>query len=90
MAKVVAYCEVDDVDLWLKSARRAEVLTPLGITGRLFADPAGSNRVAIHGDVPDMDALQTFMRSSTAAEAMRADGVHIESLVLLVEAADHL
>lgn len=91
MATVIAFCEVDDVDHWLKSPRRQEVLGPLGITtGKLFVDPAQSNRVGLYADVPDIDALQVFAQSNTAAESMRADGVHIESLVLLVEAADHL
>jgi hypothetical protein len=44
----------------------------------------------VYADIPDLDAFQKFMQSETAAEAMRADGVHLESFVMLFEAADHL
>jgi hypothetical protein len=90
MAIGIAFMEVDDADRWLKSTRRGELLGSLGITGKVFADPAQPNRVGVYADIPDLDAFQTFMQSETAAEAMRADGVHVESFVMLFEAADHL
>jgi hypothetical protein len=90
MTTVIAYCDVDDVDAWVKSTRRQELLGALGITGKVFTDPAGSSHVALCGEVPDMAALQAFMQSSAAEEAMRADGVHLDSFVLLVETADHI
>ena len=90
MTTVIAYCDVDDVDSWINSTRRQDALGALGITGKVFVDPTGSNRVALCGEVPDMAALQAFMQSGAAEEAMRADGVHLESFVLLVEAADHI
>jgi len=90
MAIGIAFMEVDDVDRWLKSTKRGELLGSLGITGKVFADPAQSNRVGVYADIPDVDAFQAFMQSETAAEAMRADGVHLESFVMLFEAADHL
>jgi hypothetical protein len=90
MAIGIAFMEVDDVDRWLKSTRRGELLGSLGITGKVFADPAQPNRVGVYVDIPDLDAFQAFMQSETAAESMRGDGVHLESFVMLFEAADHL
>jgi hypothetical protein len=47
----------------------------LGITVRTFRDPAGSNKVGLIAEIPDFDALQEFMQTDVAAEAMRYDGV---------------
>ena len=85
MATVIAFHEVDDVDHWLSSPRREEVFGNLGITARTFVDPAKTNRVGLILEVPDMDALQQFMESGTAADAMKFDGVRPETLVMLVE-----
>jgi hypothetical protein len=56
----------------------------MGITIRTFVDPAGSNRVGLVAEVPDMAAFQTFMQSKPAADAMKHDGVRPETLKILV------
>lgn len=71
---------------WLKSPKRKELFSPLGITNiRTFVDPQDSTRVAVLMDVPDIDALSKAMQSQAAADAMAFDGVVPESLVILVE-----
>ncbi len=90
MTAIVAFMEVDDVDRWLQSPRRLEVFSPMGITGKLFADPAKPNRVGLYADIPDMEAFQQIMQSATVAEYMQEDGVHVETLQLLIEATSHL
>jgi hypothetical protein len=90
MPTVLAYHEVDDVEHWLRSPKREEVFGPLGITGRLFTDPAKTNRVGLVVEIPDMEAFQRLMQSAEAAEAMRFDGVRPDTLVLLEEASEHL
>jgi hypothetical protein len=82
--------EVDDVEHWLGSPKREEVFGPMGITGRLFTDPAKTNRVGLVVEVPDMEAFQQLMQSDEAAEAMRFDGVRPDTLVFLEEASGHL
>jgi hypothetical protein len=77
--------EVDDVDHWLSSPRRAETFGPLGITVRTFVDPEKSNRTGLIAEVPDMDAFQELMQSDVAAEAMKFDGVRPDTIVMLVE-----
>lgn len=77
--------EVDDVDHWWSSPKRAEVFGPLGITVRTFRDPEGSNKVGLIAEIPDLDAFREFMQSETAAEAIRYDGVRIETLLVLAE-----
>jgi hypothetical protein len=83
---VLAFHEVDDVDHWLNSPKRKEVFGPLGVTVRTFRDPEGSNRVGLIAEVPDMAALQQFMQTQEAADAMKFDGVRPETLVFLTEA----
>jgi hypothetical protein len=85
MATHIAFHEVDDVDHWLSSSKREEVFGPLGITMRAFRDPAGSNRVGLIAEIPDMAASQEFMQTEAAADAMKADGVRPETLLILTE-----
>jgi hypothetical protein len=85
MATHIAFHEVDDVEHWLRSSKRQEVFGPMGITTRAFRDPAGSNRVGLIAEIPDMAAFQELMQSDAGAEAMKADGVRPETLVVLDE-----
>jgi hypothetical protein len=75
---------------WLGSPKREEAFGPLGVTGRLFTDPAKTNRVGLIVEVPDMETFQQLMQSNEAAEAMRLDGVRRDTLVVLEEASEHL
>jgi hypothetical protein len=85
VATVIAFHDVDDVEHWLGSSRREEAFGPLGVTVRTFVDPTKSNRVGLIAEVPDMEAFRQFMESGAAADAMKFDGVHAETLVMLVE-----
>ena len=85
MATYLITHEVDDVDHWWSSPKRAEVFEPLGIALRTFRDPEGSNKVGLIAEIPDLDAFKEFLQSDTAAEAIRHDGVRIETLVVLAE-----
>jgi len=85
MATYLITHDVDDVEHWWTSPRREEIFGPLGITMRTFRDPGGSNTVGLIAEIPDIDAFQEFMKSDTAAEAIRHDGVRIETLLLLQE-----
>ena len=85
MPHVLVYHDVDDVQHWLASPKRQEVFGPLGVTNiRTFIDPQGSNRVGLTMDIPDMDAVMAMMQTQEGADAMAHDGVHPESMVILV------
>jgi len=84
MTTAMIFHEVDDVDHWLSSPKREEVFGPMGITVRTFVDPAGSNRVGLVAEIPDMDAFQAMMKSDVAAEAMKFDGVRPATLLMLI------
>jgi hypothetical protein len=85
LATLIAFHEVDDVDHWLRSPKREELMGSLGMTVRTFVDPEKSNRVGLILEVPDMAAFQQMMGSETAAEAMKFDGVRPETMVILSE-----
>ena len=85
MATHLIFHEVDDVEHWLRSPKREEVFGPIGIKVRPFRDPQGSNRVGLIAEIPDMGAFQEFMQTDAAAEAMRHDGVHPDTILVLDE-----
>ena len=85
MTTLIVHHDVDDVQHWLSSTKRAEVFGPLGITLRTFVDPENPNRVGGLLEVPDMAVFQEFMQSAAAAEAMAQDGVRSDTVVVLVE-----
>jgi hypothetical protein len=82
MATYLITHEVDDVDHWASSPKREEVFGPLGITVQTFRDLEGSNKVGLIAEIPDLDAFREFMQTEVAAEAIRHDGVRIETLVV--------
>jgi hypothetical protein len=77
--------EVDDVDHWLASPKRKEIMGPLGMTARTFRDPGGSNRVGLIVETPSVEAWQEILQSDVAAEAMKYDGVRPETMISLEE-----
>lgn len=86
MPTVMIHHEVKDVENWLSSPKRKEIMEPAGFTNiRTFIDPQNSNRVGFIVDVPDMSLLEKMMESPEAAEGMAADGVLPETVVVLVE-----
>jgi hypothetical protein len=86
MATLIGFHEVDDVDHWLASPKREEFFVARGITVRTFRDQAGSNRVGLIVEVPDIATFEAAMQTPEAAEAMQFDGVRPETLVILTEA----
>jgi len=77
--------EVDDVDQWLGSSKRAEAFGQIGATARTFRDPQGSKRVGLIAEIPVLEAFQQMIDSDVGREAMKHDGVHPDTLVLLEE-----
>lgn len=88
MPTIIAHHDIDDPDHWLASPKRGEVFGSLGITNiRTFVNPVTPTQVGLMMDVPDVDALVAMMGTEEAAAAMQHDGVHPETVVLLVESS---
>ena len=77
--------DVDDVDHWLSSSKREEVFGPMGITARTFRGTDGSKQVGLIVETPDLETWEKAMQTEAAAEAMKHDGVHPDTLIVLTE-----
>lgn len=75
--------DVDDVEHWLASPRREGVFGPRGITVRTCVDSERSNHVGLIVDVSDMDTLQQALATPEAADAMKHDGVHPDTIHIM-------
>jgi hypothetical protein len=83
---IVVHHDVDETEHWLASPVREEFFGSLGITNvRTFTNPQNPTQVALTMDVPAVDALFAALQSPQAADAMKSDGVHGDTVVLLVE-----
>jgi hypothetical protein len=85
MATVLILHDVDDVVHWLNSPKREELFGPLGITVRTFRGSEGSKQVGLIAEIPDMAVWREALESEAGAEAMKFDGVHPDTLVVLTE-----
>ena len=66
MATHLIFHEVDDVEHWLNSPKRAELFGPMGVTVRTFHDPQGSKWVGGIVEIPDMAAFQEEIEAWSA------------------------
>jgi len=85
MPKVIATHEVDDVAHWLSSPKRAEVFGDLASDVVTYVDPQNPKRVGLSMTVHDLPAFQAMLESPAGAEAMKYDGVHPDTLQVLIE-----
>ena len=84
MPRLIATHEVDNVEHWLASPKRAEVFASVATNIETFVDPTNPNRVAVSMDVANMDAFDAVMKSDAGAAAMKYDGVRPETVVVFI------
>lgn len=85
MTTVIAIHNVDDVTHWLNSPKRAEFFNAHGMTVKTFVSPGEERRVGvIIENVPSIEALTEALQGADAAEAMKYDGVHPDTVELFV------
>ncbi len=77
--------DIDDVDRWLSSPKREELMRPHGFTVRTFIDPTDSNRVGLLVEGATPEAFEELMRSVEASDAVKHDGVHADTIRVLEE-----
>jgi len=83
--QVIATHDVDDVNHWFNSPKRAEFFGARGMSVTAFRDPAGHGAsVAVLIETPDMETLQAALEEPAAAEAEQHDGVHVDTLKIFV------
>lgn len=87
MPTVLVFHEVEDVDHWRTSPKRAELFGKYDVASpRTFTDPRGSNRVGLVLEVSDLALVQRVLDDEEMPAAMQHDGVRPETLIILEEA----
>ena len=85
MPALLVVHDVDNVDHWLTSPKREELMGPRGYTVRTFVDPADSSRVALVVEGATVEDFQELLKSDATAEAMKHDGVRADTVRVLQE-----
>jgi len=86
MPKILVHHDVDDTEHWLAQTTREEFFGSLGVTDiKTYTNAEKPTQVGLTMDVPDLDALVAALQTPEAAEAMKKDGVHADTVVICVE-----
>jgi hypothetical protein len=86
MPKILVHHDVDDTERWLAQTTREEFFGSLGVTDiKTYTNPEKPTQVGLTMDVPDLDTLMAALQTPEAAEAMKQDGVHANTVVICVE-----
>ena len=83
--QVIATHQVDDVEHWFNSPKRAAFFEQHGMTVTPFRDPAGNDTAtAVLIETPDMESLQAALATDEARQAQQHDGVQAATIKLFV------
>ena len=85
MPALLVVHDIDDVDHWLTSPKRKELMGPRGYTVRTFVDPSGPNRVGLIIEGATLENFEDMLKSDDAVEAMKHDGVRADTVRVLEE-----
>jgi hypothetical protein len=85
MPALLVLHDVDDVDHWLKSPKREQLMGPRGLTVRTFVDPSDSSRVGLIVEGATLKDFEEMLKSDEALDAMRHDGVRADTMRVLEE-----
>lgn len=86
MPRIIATHNVDDVEHWLSSTKRDEIFKEVAFDIVTFVDSSEANKVGISANIPDLDKFLEINGSPAGEAAMKHDGVHPNTIVLMVEA----
>ncbi len=82
---VIATHDVDDVDHWFNSPKRAEFFEQRGTKVTAFRDPEGNPKLtAVLIETPGIDTLQAALATEEAQQAEQHDGVHADTIRVFV------
>jgi hypothetical protein len=90
MTTAIIFHEVQDGGVWAKAwqegkGSRHEMFGKIGIKCRTFRDPEDPNVTGVMAEIPDMAKFQDLLQSDEGKEAMREDGLKVETMRMLVE-----
>ena len=83
--QVIATHEVDDLEHWFNSPKRAEFFEQRGMKVTAFRQPGSAETLcAVLIETPDMETLQSALATDEAREAEEHDGVHADTIKIFV------
>jgi hypothetical protein len=85
MPALLVVHDIDDVDHWLKSPKRQELMGPRGYTVRTFVDPADPSRVGLVVEGATLQEFEELLKSEEALDAIKHDGVRADTVRMLEE-----
>jgi hypothetical protein len=85
MPALIIVHDVDDVDHWLTSPKREELIGSRGFTVRTFVDPSDPSRVGLVIEGATLQDFEELLKLDSAAEAMKYDGVRPDTIRVLEE-----
>ncbi len=86
MPRVIAMHDVDDVEHWLSSPKREEIFKDVAFDMVTFVHPTEPNKVGLSANIPDLDKFLEINNGPIGQEAMKHDGVHADTIVVMIEA----
>ncbi len=81
---MIATHDVDDVEHWFNSPKRAEFFAQHGMKVTPFRAAEGGTTVAVLIDTPDMETLQAALATEEAQAAEKYDTVHADTIKIFV------
>jgi len=83
--QVIATHDVNDVEHWFNSPKRAEFFEQRGMKVTPFRQPGSSETLcAVLIETPDMETLQSALETEEARQAEEHDGVHADTIKIFV------
>ncbi|WP_282154268.1 hypothetical protein [Ruegeria atlantica] len=86
MPRVIAMHDEDDVEHWLSSPKRDEIFKELAFDMVTFVHPPEPNKVGLSANIPDLDKFFEINNGPVDQAAMKHDGVHADTIVVMLEA----
>ena len=90
MTMAIVFHEVEDGAVWAKAWKkgpgsRHEMFGKIGVTCRNFRHPDNPGMTGLVLDIPDMAAFQALLESEEGQQAMREDGLKVDTMRMLIE-----
>ncbi|WP_171210370.1 MULTISPECIES: hypothetical protein [unclassified Ruegeria] len=86
MPRVIAMHDVDDVEHWLSSPKREEIFKDVVFDMVTFVHSTEPNKVGLSANIPDLDKFLEINNGPLGQAAMKHDGVHADTIVVMIEA----
>ena len=90
MTTAIVFHEVQDGAVWARAWKqgpgsRHEMFDAIGVTCRAFRDPQNVTHTGLILEVPDLAAFQALLASPAGQQAIREDGLKVDTMRMLVE-----